>query len=177
MGLTARGLTTRCLPDLWIKKFWPLRYLLATLFVMYTLIVCWRNSLSALLFLKWFTKSCWNFVESVSECKHICHCDRFIFCILLWVHHNSMLLTLRKKFICSTVLHTVFVLFASQLTAALPFSVRTSSLLSRLVHCFFKLLKTLVSIESLSNFLCLAAWYGKEWRPEAVVLDAGRVRI
>ena len=57
----------------------------------------------------------------------ICHCDRFIFCILLWVHHNSMLLTLRKKFICLTVLHTVFVLFASQLTAALPFSMRTSS--------------------------------------------------
>ena len=38
-----------------------------------------------------------------------------------------MLLTLRKKFICLTVLHTVFVLFASQLTAALPFSMRTSS--------------------------------------------------
>ena len=74
-------------------------------------------------------KSCWNFGESVSECKHICHCDRFIFCILLWVHHNSMLLTLRKKFICSTVLHTVFVLFASQLTAALPFSMRTSSIM------------------------------------------------
>ena len=56
----------------------------------------------------------------------ICHCDRFIFCILLWVHHNSMLLTLRKKFICSTVLHTVFIIFASQLTAALPFSMWTS---------------------------------------------------
>ena len=66
--------------------------------------------------------------ESVSECKHICHCDRFIFCILLLVHHNSMLLTLRKKFICLTVLRTVFVLFASQLTAVLPFSMRTSSL-------------------------------------------------
>ena len=38
-----------------------------------------------------------------------------------------MLLTLRKKFICSTVLHTVFIIFASQLTAALPFSMRTSS--------------------------------------------------
>ena len=38
-----------------------------------------------------------------------------------------MLLTLSKKFICLTVLHTVFVLFASQLTAALPFSMRTSS--------------------------------------------------
>ena len=40
-----------------------------------------------------------------------------------------MLLTLRKKIICLTVLHTVFVLFASQLTAALPFSMRTSSLI------------------------------------------------
>ena len=40
-----------------------------------------------------------------------------------------MLLTLRKKFICSTVLHTVFVLFALQLAAALPFSMRTSSTL------------------------------------------------
>lgn len=49
--------------------------------------------------------------------------------------------------------------------------------LSRLVNCFLKLVKTLVSIESLSNFLCLAAGKGKEWRPEAVVLDAGRVRI
>ena len=117
------------LPDPWINKFWPLRYLFATLLVMYTMIVRWRNSLSALLLLKWITKSCWNFGESVSECKHICHCDRFIFCILLWVHHNSMLLTLRKKFICSTVLHTVFVLFASQLTAALPFSMRTSSIM------------------------------------------------
>ena len=38
-----------------------------------------------------------------------------------------MLLALRKKFICLTVLHTVFVLFASQLTAALSFSMRTSS--------------------------------------------------
>ena len=92
------------LPDLWINKFWPLRYLFATLLVMYTMTVRWRNSLS----------------ESVSKCKHICHCGGFIFCILLWVYHNSMLLTLRKKFICSTVLHTVFVLFASQLTAALP---------------------------------------------------------
>ena len=69
------------LPDLWINKFWPLRYLFATLLVMYTMIVRWRNSLSALLLLKWFTKSCWNFGESVSECKHICHCDRFIFFI------------------------------------------------------------------------------------------------
>ena len=156
--LTARGLTTRSLSDQWIKKFWPLRYLFATFLVMYTMIVRWRNSLSALLLLKWITKSCWNFGESVSECKHICHCDRFIFCILLWVHHNSMLLTLRKKFICSTVLHTVFALFASLLTAALPFSMRTSSLLSRLVIFFFKLVKTLVSIESLSNFFCLEAW-------------------
>ena len=95
------------LPDLWINKFWPLRYVFATLLVMYTMIVRWRNSLSALLLLKWITKSCWNFGESVSESKHICQCDRFIFCILLWVHHNSMLLTLRKKFICSTVLHTI----------------------------------------------------------------------
>ena len=88
------------------NKFWPLRYLFATLLVMYTMIVRWRNSLSALLLLKWITKSCWNSGESVSECKHICHCNRFIFCILLWVHHNSMVLTLRKKFICLTVLNT-----------------------------------------------------------------------
>ena len=32
-----------------------------------------------------------------------------------------------KEFICLTVLETVFVLFALQLTAALPFSMRTSS--------------------------------------------------
>ena len=112
--LIAGGLTFRSPPDPWIKKFWPLRYLFATFLVMFTMIVRWRNSLSALLLLKWITKSCWNSGESVSECKHICHCDRFIFCILLWVHHNSMLLTLRKKFICSTVLHTVFALLASQ---------------------------------------------------------------
>ena len=47
--------------------------------------------------------------------------------------HNaskSKLLTLiKKEFICSTVLQTVFVLFASQLTAALPFSMRTSSVI------------------------------------------------
>ena len=56
--------------------------------------------------------------------------DRFIFYITLGVFHNaskSKLLTLIKKLICSTVLQTVFVLFASQLTAALPFSMRTSS--------------------------------------------------
>ena len=47
--------------------------------------------------------------------------------------HNaskSRLLTLyinEKEFICSTVLQTVFVLFASQLTAALSVSMRTSS--------------------------------------------------
>ena len=34
----------------------------------------------------------------------------------------------KKEFICSTVLLTVFVLFASQLTAGLPFSMRTSSI-------------------------------------------------
>ena len=45
-----------------------------------------------------------------------------------------MLLTLRKKFICSTVLHTVFVLFASQLTAALLFSMRTSSITHMLCY-------------------------------------------
>ena len=71
------------LPDQWINKFWPLRYLFATLLFMYTMIVRWRNSLSALLLLKWITKSCWNSGQSVSECKHICHCGRFIFCILL----------------------------------------------------------------------------------------------
>ena len=37
------------LPDLWINKFWPLRYLFTTLLVMCTMIVRWRNSLSALL--------------------------------------------------------------------------------------------------------------------------------
>ena len=45
-----------------------------------------------------------------------------------------MLLTLRKKFICSTVLHTVFVLFASQLTAALLFSMRTSNITHMLCY-------------------------------------------
>ena len=52
------------------NKFWPLRYLFATLLVMYTMIV----------------------------------------------------------FILSTILHTVFVLFASQHTAALPFSMRVKLL-------------------------------------------------
>ena len=52
------------------NKFWPLRYLFATLLVMYMMIV----------------------------------------------------------FILSTILHTVFVLFASQLTAALPFSMRVKLL-------------------------------------------------
>ena len=33
------------LPDLWINKFWPLRYLFATLLIMCTMIVRWRNSL------------------------------------------------------------------------------------------------------------------------------------
>ena len=45
-----------------------------------------------------------------------------------------MLLTLRKKFICSTVLHTVFVLYASQLTAALLFPMRTSSITHMLCY-------------------------------------------
>ena len=36
----------------------------------------------------------------------------------------------KKEFICSTVRQTVFVLFASQLTAALPFSMRTSSFIN-----------------------------------------------
>ena len=84
--------------------------------------------------LKWITKSYWNLSE-LSECKNICHRDGFIFYITLWVFHNSnkskLLRTLiKKKFICSTVLQTVFVLFALQLTAALPFSMRTSSLLA-----------------------------------------------
>ena len=107
-----------------------LRYLFATLLVMCKMIVRWRDSLSALLLLKWITKSYWDFSE-LSECKHIYHCDRFIFYISLWVFHNSnkskLLTLIKKKFICSTVLHTVFVLFASQLTAALPFSMSTSS--------------------------------------------------
>ena len=100
--------------------------------------------------LKWITKSYWNLCE-LSECKNICHRDWFIFYITLGVFHNShkcKLLTLIKKFICSTVVQTVVVLFASQLipcsrerlkglcsqgtqlTAAPPFSMRTSSLLS-----------------------------------------------
>ena len=76
---------------------------------------------------KWITKSYWNLSE-LSECKHICHRDRFIFYITLWVFHNSNKSLNKKEFICSTVLQTVFVLFASQLTAALPFSMRTSSI-------------------------------------------------
>ena len=68
------------------------------------MIVRWRNSLSALLsclseLLKWVTKSCWNFSE-LSECKHICHCYRFISYISLWVFLNSnksKLLTLIKN--------------------------------------------------------------------------------
>ena len=59
--------------------------------------------------LKWITKSYWSFSE-LSERKHICHCDRFIFYISLWVFHNSnkskLLQTLIKKKIhmlnCST---------------------------------------------------------------------------
>ena len=58
--------------------------------------------------LKWITKWYWNLSE-LYECKHICHRDRFIFCITLWVFHNdskSKLLTLLKKnsfrFNCST---------------------------------------------------------------------------
>ena len=49
--------------------------------------------------LKWITKWYWNLSE-LYECKHICHRDRFIFCITLWVFHNdskSKLLTLLKK--------------------------------------------------------------------------------
>ena len=49
--------------------------------------------------LKWIKKSYWSFSES-SECKHICHCDRFIFYLWLWVFHNSnksKLLTLIKN--------------------------------------------------------------------------------
>ena len=102
---------------MWIHKFWLLRYLFATHFNMCTMIVRWRNSLSALLnivlelseLLKWITKSYWNLSElGVSDCKHICHYDRFIFCITFWVFHNSnksKLLTLIKKihmFNCST---------------------------------------------------------------------------
>ena len=66
--------------------------------------------------LKWITKSYWN-LSKLSECKNICHCDRFIFYIRLWEFHNSnksKLLTLIKNihmFKCSTN----FVLFASQL--------------------------------------------------------------
>ena len=83
--------------------------------------------------LKWITKSYWNLSE-LSECKNICHRDGLIFWITPWVFHNSkkskLLQTLIKKFTCSTVLQTVFVLFALQLTAALRFSMRTSSLLA-----------------------------------------------
>ena len=49
--------------------------------------------------LKWITKWYWNLSE-LYECKHICHRDRFIFYITLWVFHNankSKLLTLIKK--------------------------------------------------------------------------------
>ena len=35
--------------DLWMNKFWPVRYLLATHLILCTMIVRWRNSLSALL--------------------------------------------------------------------------------------------------------------------------------
>ena len=62
---------------------------------------------------------------------NVTYCDQFIFYITLGVFYNankSKLLTLiKKEFICSTVLQTVFVLFTSQLTTALPFSMTTSS--------------------------------------------------
>ena len=48
---------------------------------------------------KWITKSYWNLSE-LSECKNICHRDRFIFYITLWVFYNSnksKLLPLIKK--------------------------------------------------------------------------------
>ena len=58
------------------------------------------------------------------------HCDRFIFLnfavSVLWFQQVSGY-WINKKFICSTVLHTFFVLSASQLTASFPFSMRTSS--------------------------------------------------
>ena len=43
------------------------------------------------------------------------------------ISNKCHLVTFIKKFISSTGLHTVFGLFALQLTAALPFSMRTSS--------------------------------------------------
>ena len=71
------------LPDLWINKFWPLR-LFVILLVMYAMKVRWRNSLSALLLLKWIRKSYWNFSQ-FSECKRIF----FYFYISPWELHNS----------------------------------------------------------------------------------------
>ena len=122
-----------------------LAFTFATNLILCTMIVRWRNSLAASCcfrireLLKWITKWYWNLSE-LYKCRHICHHDRFIFYTTLWVFHNaskSKLLTLiKKEFICSTVLQTVFVLFASQLTAALPFSMRTSSYTLLLLFTF-----------------------------------------
>ena len=101
------GISRVHLPDLWINKFWPLRHLFATHLIdpVYDDCSMKKQPISTAVVLefrelwKWITKWYWNLSE-LYECKHICHRDRFIFYITLWVFHNaskSKLLTLIKN--------------------------------------------------------------------------------
>ena len=101
------GISRVHLPDLWINKFWPLRHLFATHLIdpVYDDCSMKKQPISTAVvlefreLLKWITKWYWNLSE-LYECKHICHRDRFIFYITLWVFHNaskSKLLTLIKN--------------------------------------------------------------------------------
>ena len=75
-----------------------------------------------------------------------------------------MLLTLKTKFICSTVLHTLFVLFASQLTAALPFSMTTSStthMLCYITHMLCMLCNMLYILCYITNDMLCYITYDK----------------
>ena len=117
-------------------------------------------------------------------CKHICHCDRFIFYIWLRVFHNSnksILLTLIKfMFNCSTYYLGPL---ATQLTAALPFSMRTSSLRCFLDFAWFiqpsntSPLMTILSrqeyIDLADRWLFVLTWFWTKTKIEHTVEPLG----
>ena len=104
--------------------------------------------------LKWITKSYWTLASYLNVSIFVIVIGSFfIFRSGCFIIPKSLSYWLIKKFICSTVLHTFFVLFASQLTAALPFSMRTSSHIKR-------------NTQILSSTLMLRVYSVPSWKPE-----------
>ena len=67
--------------------------------------------------LKWIKKWYWNLSE-LYECKHICHRDRFIFYIMLWVFHNASKPSNSATPFSTSTIYSVLTMWTLEITSA-----------------------------------------------------------